>query len=106
MCAPEAQEQSNHLGRAGSSQGFDTNRRINFRSADVPMNEMETGQFQVLAARTAAAPQRRASAVVGHTHSDFTKTTACASADRVSGTVSAVHVARMCDSAPDLPDFQ
>lgn len=67
---------------------------------------MESGQFQVLAARIAAAPQRRASVVVGHTHSDLTKTTACASADRVSDTVSAVHVARMCDSTPDLPNFQ
>jgi len=86
--------------------GFDSNRRINFPSPDVPTNEVEAGQFQVLAARTAAAPQRRASAVVGHTQSDLTKTTACASADRVSDTVSAVRVARMCDSAPNLPDFQ
>ncbi len=66
---------------------------------------MESEQFQVLTARIAAAPQRRASAVVGHTHSDLTKTTACASADCVSDTVSAVHVARMCDGASDLPNF-
>ena len=67
---------------------------------------MEVGRKQVLAVRIAAARQRRAFFVVGHTDSDLTKTTACASADRVSDTVSAVHVARMCDSAPDLPDFQ
>ncbi|SEL29980.1 hypothetical protein SAMN04488526_2394 [Jannaschia helgolandensis] len=55
---------------------------------------------------TAAARQRRAFAIVGHTASDLTKTTACAAADRVSSAVSGKGVGSMCNVAPDMPVFQ
>lgn len=74
------------LGHSGCAQTQHEMRITRCRGV-APGNEVELGQKQVLAARTAAARQRRAFAIVWHADAVLTKTTACASADRRIGAV-------------------
>lgn len=79
--------------------------RIIRRWAVVPGNEVEVGRKKVLAARTAAARQRRAVAVVGHIDTDLTKTTAFASADRRISAVAAMSLVAIAVRRPICPEY-